>query len=1014
MLGIQKLPADIEPPLRRLNLQIEDGITDIAESLRTARLDDLSRRTIQWLSAPDLSSNHNAACDRHHQDTGLWILEKPDFLEWKRQRASSMWLHGKAGCGKTILSSTIIHNLLKESSTNAIILYFDFDFQVREKQSFDKCLRSLLVQVLNRVPAASEIIKRFYIVHDNGNTSPSLSSLMDCFRQTVNEAGSVYLVLDALDECSNRLELLKGLKNICKYIHLHSIVTSRKELDIEDTLDDLVTWQIPLEESVVDSDVRVFVRAQMQSDNNLLKWPDDIRNEIETTLLKGANGMYDPTTFPPFTCFLLTHTRFRWGVCQLDAIGECRKISHLRDTLKSLPKTLDETYDRILRNIPEQYIQDVSRILQCLMCSFYPLAIEEVADIIPVNPEVEPYYDPENRLREPRDLLSICSGLVSVVPSKRWAPAAPDFEMSIEQLRLSHYSVREYLVSNRRGLEAPQHFLLDDATSHITLANLCICYLLRCDYEPFDEVEPRVLDEDLLMEVLPTEVLAEDPFGPYAAMFWSRHLRAACPANNSVLHAKIAPLISQPAFISKIVKLQQSWFSYEDGERLRFYGRRNDRDPFRDYPLDDNITSLYLTSLLGLDSHVSQMLTGGEAIDDCGPEGSALSVAASFGHLSILQILLRNGASVNAIGFQQIDPESKERVCTRTALQSAIEDDHEDIVNILLSEGADVNTARCTSTMWIPWAESNTPLQAAVAKGNMSLIRELLSRGADVNALGTVEGNALYLAVRQDSPLDLLQTLLESGANPNIPSGLIGLPLLKAIKLHDEFAQTLLLKFGADLGEVDSDMISRLLSLSLWESDKMWYAVQRLARLGMDMNIGNPLKYAVQYGYSDIVEFLLDWGVDVNSQEPQGWGDEGTTALHLAACRTADETSTLEILLQAKADVNLPGGPYGSALEGATWAGNARTVEVLIANGAVKFYGGALAIARRKLRDKDDGLLKFEHGIESADFQAVINVLLANGATEDENEGKEGAIEYESEEEEITTEDESEEEEEAS
>jgi hypothetical protein len=40
--------------------------------------------------------------------------------------------------------------------------------------------------------------------------------------------------------------------------------------------------------------------------------------------------------------------RFRWAVCQLDTIGKCRNRLKLRESLASLPPTLDETYDRIL------------------------------------------------------------------------------------------------------------------------------------------------------------------------------------------------------------------------------------------------------------------------------------------------------------------------------------------------------------------------------------------------------------------------------------------------------------------------------------------------------------------------------------------------------------------------------------------------------------------------------------------------------------------------------------------
>jgi hypothetical protein len=45
---------------------------------------------------------------------------------------------------------------------------------------------------------------------------------------------------------------------------------------------------------------------------------------------------------------ILTSWRFRWAVCQLDTLRACKKVSAVRKALAQLPKTLDETYARIL------------------------------------------------------------------------------------------------------------------------------------------------------------------------------------------------------------------------------------------------------------------------------------------------------------------------------------------------------------------------------------------------------------------------------------------------------------------------------------------------------------------------------------------------------------------------------------------------------------------------------------------------------------------------------------------
>lgn len=81
----------------------------------------------------------------------------------------------------------------------------------------------------------------------------------------------------------------------------------------------------------------------------------------------------------------------------------------MRKALKSLPRTLDDTYARILLSIHEDHRQDEFRILQWLMYSARPLSIEEMVEVIAIDTELL-QFDPENRLPDPMDLLTICSG----------------------------------------------------------------------------------------------------------------------------------------------------------------------------------------------------------------------------------------------------------------------------------------------------------------------------------------------------------------------------------------------------------------------------------------------------------------------------------------------------------------------------------------------------------------------------------------------------------------------------
>jgi hypothetical protein len=90
-----------------------------------------------------------------------------------------------------------------------------------------------------------------------------------------------------------REELLDLIETIFawKIEKLHILATSRKEKDINDSLESLITGQIFIEGASVDADIRTHIREQLKKDQKLRKWPANIQTEIEETLMKGAAGM---------------------------------------------------------------------------------------------------------------------------------------------------------------------------------------------------------------------------------------------------------------------------------------------------------------------------------------------------------------------------------------------------------------------------------------------------------------------------------------------------------------------------------------------------------------------------------------------------------------------------------------------------------------------------------------------------------------------------------------------------
>ncbi|KAF8535856.1 hypothetical protein BDD12DRAFT_808232 [Trichophaea hybrida] len=116
----------------------------------------------------------------------------------------------------------------------------------------------------------------------------------------------------------------------------------------------------------------------------------------------------------------------------------------------------EHTYGGGEWNVP----QETLRSLMWLAFSERPLRIEELAEAIVLNPQSDPYFDPEERFPDPHNILRILGSLVTISPS-------PD---AAEKIRLTHFSVKEYLLSSRICLSSAAKFGFSDVAANHFIA----------------------------------------------------------------------------------------------------------------------------------------------------------------------------------------------------------------------------------------------------------------------------------------------------------------------------------------------------------------------------------------------------------------------------------------------------------------------------------------------------------------------------------------------------------------
>ena len=120
--------------------------------------------------------------------------------------------------------------------------------------------------------------------------------------------------------------------------------------------------------------------------------------------------------------------RFRWVECQLNTLSRCMSTNQIQEVLKSLPKGLDETYNRILLAIDEFQSLFVRRALTWLIIALKPLTIEQVYEAVKIELD-PPGVDDDNGPMDVACLLEACGSLVSL---NEWTKI----------LTLSHFSVK--------------------------------------------------------------------------------------------------------------------------------------------------------------------------------------------------------------------------------------------------------------------------------------------------------------------------------------------------------------------------------------------------------------------------------------------------------------------------------------------------------------------------------------------------------------------------------------------
>lgn len=333
------------------------------------------------------------------------------------------------------------------TNSSVLLAYFYFDFGTPVKQNALNCARYILSRIVaqGKEDIGPEL-KQLYTKKCNyGHEEPTLADLTDMIGllASAEDIGDLFIVLDGLDESplkdGRRGELLLWLAELIAQMgdKLHLCASSRPEQDIKEKFSELdETVEISMEKDEVGRDITLYLQKSLFSDIKLKRLPPSLKAEIQDTLFKKAEGM------------------FRWVECQLKELKRCKTKPQIEKALKELPASLFATYERMLAAIPQEDVEYAKRALWWLVTSRRPLTLEELAEAAVIDSSMQPVFHADYRFFDAREqLLEILGSLVSITSTApslmdNLDPMTPVLAIApIETVRLSHFSVQEYLLS---------------------------------------------------------------------------------------------------------------------------------------------------------------------------------------------------------------------------------------------------------------------------------------------------------------------------------------------------------------------------------------------------------------------------------------------------------------------------------------------------------------------------------------------------------------------------------------
>ena len=492
-------------------------------------------------------------------------------------------------------------------------------------------------------------------------------------------------------------------------------------------------------------------------------------------------------------------------------LQHCFPQSILR-TLNELPNSLDETYERVLKEIGIANRKHAHRLLQCLAAAIRPMRVEELAEILALDFDgaegATPTLNTDWRWKDRQQaVLSTCSSLITIV----------NYNGS-RVIQFTHFSVKEFLTSDRLASSQGDvsYFHITPEPAHTTLTQACLGILLQSH----------------------NRAEGGFPLARYASRHWVDHARFGTVSSRIEEGLRLLFDSTKPHFSAwhQLYDIDEHWIQFTG------YKSAHSRSP------------LYYAALCGFRDLAAHIIAEHpEQVNAKGGLNHSPLVAALYkGHFDVADLLYQHGAAVDVTCYER-----------RTPLQAASMDGLIDVARWLLDHGADANLQE---------NDHRTPVYSAAAAGHLEVVRTLLAHGVRVDAANDAGHTPLHRAANYGY-VEIARLLLAHRADIDAENRHYSTPLHLAASNGRLESVRLLLDHAANVEAENKDGRTPLhLASSSGDAEIVRLLLYNHANVNAENNEGwTPLHLASSEGHLKSMRLLLDRGANAGAKNVEGW-----------------------------------------------------------------------------------------------------------------------------------------------